>query len=194
MRRPAAGAGARHVAVGTLGGRRRAVAHDRRRAVIAAAEGDARDVEFGAPMRREIFAGALARRGACGRVVLELRYRLKVAERIGEALRVGGVAHGERLTLDFVSREQLWLGATLEDGGELPAEIRGVFHRGVVAEAAGRREEMRGVAADEDATLGVTLGDERVARGPGIAREHCDLERRADRLLHHRRGRALVDL
>jgi len=39
---------------------------------------------------------------------------------------------------------------SLEHGGELPAEVDRVLDGGVIAEAPGRREEMRGIAAEED--------------------------------------------
>jgi hypothetical protein len=60
--------------------------------------------------------------------------------------------------------------------GELPAEVDGVLDRGAVAEAARRREEVRGVSAEQDAPAPEALGDERVARRPGVARE----DRRVD--------------
>src|SRR5258706_7346118 len=47
---------------------------------------------------------------------------------------------------------------------------------------------MRRIAADEHAALGEVLGDERVPRGPRVARQHFYVERRADRLLDHRGG------
>ena len=193
MRRAAAGAGGGDVAV--CGFRRwgRAVADDGRRTVVAPAEGDAWNVELGAPVSLQIFAGAFACFGALRRVVLDLRDRLIVAERIGKALGVRGVAHRERLALELVAFQQAGRGAAFQDGGELPAEIHRVLHCRVVAEAAGRREEVRRVAADEDAALGEALGHEGVSGGPGVARQHLDPERRADRLLHHRRGGRFVD-
>ena len=54
-------------------------------------------------MRLEVLAGALARLGALRRVVLDLGDRLIVAQRIGEALGVCGVAHRERLALDLIA-------------------------------------------------------------------------------------------
>src|SRR3990172_5225118 len=64
--------------------------------------------------------------------------------------------------------------------GGLPAEVRRVIDRGVVALAAGRREEMRGVAGKEGARgLGPVveaLRNEREPRGPLADAEQLERE------------------
>src|SRR5204863_3820395 len=106
MGRTPAGTGARHVGVHRFRRRRAAVADDGRRAVIAAAERDAGNVEFGASMGREIFAGAAACRFALRRIVLDFGHRLESAEGFGEAPGVGGVPYGERLALVLVALQK----------------------------------------------------------------------------------------
>src|SRR4030088_954896 len=76
-----------------------------RRAVIAAAEGDARDVELRAAMRFQILAGAPARGVAARRVVLDFGRRRVQAERIGEALGVRRIPEGKRPALGLVALE-----------------------------------------------------------------------------------------
>src|SRR4051812_4982188 len=100
MRRPTARASGRDVAVHGFSRRRRAVANDRGRAVVAATEGDARDVELGATVRFEVLARTLARLGARSGLVLYLGHGLEIAERFGEAPGVRRIAFGERLALD----------------------------------------------------------------------------------------------
>src|SRR5262245_64864645 len=98
MRRSATGTGARHIDVRPVGRRRGAVRNDGGGTVVAPAEGDTRDVEFGRAVAREVFPGQPSRKVARRALVLDLALRLD-AERIREALRVRGVAHRERPAL-----------------------------------------------------------------------------------------------
>src|SRR5687768_15084138 len=148
MRWPAAGAGAGYVDVGAIGRRRRSVRDDGGRAVVAPAEGDAGDVELRGAMAREVLSGTAPRRFAGARFLLDLGRRLH-AQGIGEALRIGGVAQGERPALGLVALEQARRRLAADHRRELPAEIHRILHSRVVAQPARRGEEMRGIAADE---------------------------------------------
>ena len=102
-------------------------------------------------MRIEVVAGNLARRFAGRTVVLDLRRRHEQPDRIRKAPRVAGVALRQRLPLGLVAVEQRRAAPAFQHRGELPAEIDRILDRGVVAKPAGRREQMRGVAAEEHA-------------------------------------------
>ena len=147
VRRAPAGTGARHVLVRPVGRRCGAVADDHRRAVVATADRDAGNVELGAAVGRQVAAGDASRRRTGGRVVLDLRHRLESAERIRETLGIAGIAFRERPALGAVAVEQRGRRPAGDQRGELPAEVDRVLDGGVVAEAAGRREEVRRVAA-----------------------------------------------
>src|SRR6266850_2467953 len=188
MRRTPARTGARQVCIHGFGRRLGAVRNDGRRTIIAAAEGDARDVELRAAVRFQIFSRAPARGIALRGVVLDFGRRRVQAERIGEALGVRRIPERERPALGLVALEQLRRGLPLQHRGELPAQIHGVLDRGVVAEPAGRREEVRRVAADEHPPVAEMFGYKRMPGGPEVARQHLHLERYADRRLHHSRG------
>src|SRR3954451_21045488 len=155
---------------------RRAVVRDHRRFAVAGAEGDAGDVELGAAVPLEVLARLAAQLLASRAVVLEPGLRHEAAERLGEPARVAGVADGGRPALELVALEQLGAGDAADRGRELPPEVDRVLDRGVVAEAAGGREEVRRVAAEEDAAAPEALRNERVARRPRVARE----DRRVD--------------
>ena len=65
-----------------------------------------------------------------------------------------------------------WPAPALHQRGELPGKVRSVVHAGVHAEAAGRREQMRGIARQDDAAGDETFGHQRNAGGPRPMIEH----------------------
>src|SRR5690606_35386670 len=132
VRRPSAGAGGGGVLVGFVGRRRAAIGNNGGRAVVASSEGDAGNVEFGTAVGRHVFARLAPRGFAGGAVVLDFRGGLEQPQRVGEAARVAGVAYGQGLAFGLVGVEQGGAGLAFPDGGQFPAQIDGVFDRGVV--------------------------------------------------------------
>src|SRR5262249_7014970 len=144
----------------------RPVGSDDRRARVETAEVDPGDLDLG----RCVTVQAPARRGPGGlprrAVLLERGWKGYRADRVGHGAREAGVAQRDRLALGLVAREQLAPAPALANRGELPAEVGGGVHRGVVALATGRGEEVSRVARDEGAASPETLGDEGEPRGP----------------------------
>ena len=96
-------------------------------------------------MRLEIGAGARERRR--GRIVdLDLERRLVAAERFGKSARISGIANRKRPPLGLVTCQKVRPALVRERGGELPAEVDRILDGGVVAEAAGGREEVGRIA------------------------------------------------
>ncbi len=107
--------------------------------------------------------------------------------------RVAGVADGERAALGLVAVQQSGAALALDHRGKLPAEIDGVLDGGVVAKPAGGREQMHGIAAEQDAAALEVLGHQRMTSGPGIARQDLDIDRCTDGGGEHRLGVGLGD-
>ena len=74
MGRPATGTGSRHIVVRPIRRRQAMIANNNRRAVVAASESDARNIEFEARMIIEMIAGPLARGVAGGTVFFQFRW------------------------------------------------------------------------------------------------------------------------
>src|SRR6185437_3765558 len=141
---------------------------------IARAESNAGNIEFLAHMAIEIGAGALACRFALGGFVLDLLGCDELTNRIGEIACKAGIAPRHLAALGLVSREEPRPTPALDRRRELPGEVHHILDRGVVAEPAGRREKMDGVAGHEDAAALIALGDERIPSMPGAAVDDLD--------------------
>ena len=124
------------VLVGRLGGK------NRRRRVMRRDAGRvaARLHEIGLKLR-----GIDAAEFRVVRILRRRRHDLRpLLVEVDEALR-------DRVALDGVGAQQVRLGASLEHGAELPAEVEGVLHRDVHALAGLGAVRVAGVAGDEDA-------------------------------------------
>src|SRR5258708_3882057 len=179
----AAAGQARGLVAVDLVGRRVAVRPHDRRAVVADAESHAWDVELAPGVIEQVGARRGARLVALRPGALERLVRGVEADAVGELARDGGVAPGRGLPLPLVARRERRAAPALPGGGELPAEVHRVLDSGVVAEPAARREEVRGVAADEYRAAAEGLGDQGIARVPRRVAEHLDRALRPERLL-----------
>ena len=179
--------------MGTVGWRRGAIGHDRRRSVVACAEGDARNVEFGPGVPIEVFAGGAARLLARGGGVFDLGHRREQAERIGEPARVAGVADRQRTAFEVVGVEQRGSGLAMNGRGQFPAQVHRIFDGGVVTQPAGGRKQVRRVAGQEDRAHRHPLGDQAMPGGPGRPRQDPDRQIRTQGGVEHRGRGRIVD-
>ena len=69
-----------------------------------------------------------------------------------------------------------------------PAKVDRVLDRGVVAEAAHRREQVGGVAGEEQPALPEPLGDQGEAGGPGGAEQDVETDLPAHAIGEHAAG------
>ena len=127
-------------------------------------------------------ADGAARGFALGRVVLDRRRHGEVGEVLVELARGAGVALGDGPPFDLAGLDQIGAAPAVDRRGELPGEVRGVVHAGVHAEAAGRREQVRGIACQDDASGDETLGHQRDAGGPQPMVQHLMRKLGADAL------------
>ena len=183
VRRAAPGAGAGLVVAGFVRRRRAAVLHDQRRAVVAPAESHARNIELQTHVLVQVTGGAFALGLSLGIGPLQQRRSAEAADRVGKVTGVGGVAFGQRFALRLITVQQLRRRRAADHGGQLPAEVDGVLDRRVVAQPASGREQVGGIATDEDAPALKTLRDQRVAGSPGADRQHLDGDMRAHGLI-----------
>ena len=106
-------------------------------------------------------------RGARGCVQLQLGCGDKQAHAVGELARIGRVALCQGLALGLVAVEQILGGALVQRVGKLPAQVDGILHRSVVAQATRGCEEVGCVTTDINPALSEALGHQGVACGPG---------------------------
>src|ERR1700687_3739525 len=106
--------------------------------------------------------GVLARRGG----VFKLSGRHEQSHGIGETTSESGVALGNDLPLEPVTGEERRSAPTLDHRRQLPAEIDRILDCGVVAEATGRREKMRGIASDKNSSARELFSNQRVSCVP----------------------------
>ena len=172
MRRASARHSARRI-VRKIVRRRRVIAGNDRRAVIARAKLHADRGEFLAE-RREKSAKLLPRGIAGHSRGLEIGRDADVADAFGQRARRPGVADRDRQPLGLIGVEQMRAAPALQHGGEFPGEIGRVVDPGIHAEAAGRREQMHGVAGEQHAPVGKALGHQRNAGGPRRMRDRLD--------------------
>ena len=101
-----------------------------------------------------------------------------------------GVARGlhvelaDLAALGRIGRQELRPAPALQRRRKLPGQIDGVADAGIHAEPAGRNDEMRGVAGDEDPALAVAVGEQQVLL-PLADIERIELQRHADGLRKH---------
>ena len=98
--------------------------------------------------------------------------------------RRAGVAITDRLALGLIRLEQLGASPPLRSCRKLPGQVGAVVDAGIHAEAAGRREQMRGIARDHDAPGLVAFSDQRLTGIPGLVADDVHRYVRADRVLH----------
>jgi hypothetical protein len=117
--------------------------------VVAAAERP-RDVELQPGMLVEVLE---AMRRACRRArgLVEFGLGNEQAHRIGEVAGIARVALGQGFAFSLVAVQQRRRRLALDDAGELPAQVHRILDRRVVPQPPGRREQMGGIASDEDA-------------------------------------------
>ncbi len=187
MRRTRARPGRRHVLLGIVRHRRGAVGDDQRRAVVAVAQRDPERVEVLALLGD--VAGVLAAHDRSGLVVaLDLGRRHHAGCDLEIVVgRLPRVAHGDGLPLGGIVLEVALPGPALQDPGQADAEIDPVDDAGVHAEAAGRDEQVRRVAGEQDAAALVAGGDQRVA-APRLHRDDLGVERSAEGVGDRRQG------
>ena len=161
-------------------GRRRTVRRDDRRAVVAGAELHADRGELlahGRKMRADLRAARLRLpvyrppsqvAPACARDACSVRAPRWCCARRSACARSRRIAAGPAPPQPLHQR------------CELPGEVGGIVHAGVHAEAAGRREQMRGIAGERHAAGGESLGHERDAGGPRPMAEDADWKVGAD--------------
>src|SRR5215210_7635995 len=106
MRRAASRTGARPIFVRGIRWRRAAVRNDDRRPIVAAAEGNARNVKLRPRMHVQIIAGGVAGGGARGTVFFELLRSDKQTDGIGKTAGKRGVAHSDSAPLHLVTVQQ----------------------------------------------------------------------------------------
>jgi len=104
------------------------------------------------------------------------------ADGISETARITGVAQRHWPAFVLIARKESRPAPALHQRGELPGEVDRVLDRRVVAEAAGRREEMNGIAGKTHAARAEALGYQGEAGGPGFPAQHLDRAFRAQRL------------
>ena len=81
--------------------------------------------------------------------------------------------------LRFVGRQQSGAAPAAQRRGKLPGNVDGIADAGIHAKAAGRNDEMRRIAGDEDAAVQVMLRQQQPLH-PFGAMDHLVFDRRAD--------------
>lgn len=117
-----------------------------------------------------------------GRVVAQAKNPAAVAELFGAraeargvAARVGDDGLRERAPLGLVGVQQAGTGPSGDRAGQLPGQVVHVLNADIQRLAAGRRDEMGGVAGEEDPSLAEALGYGGRDR-PRHGREHLHIE------------------
>src|SRR6185437_15877429 len=135
-------------------------------------------------LRRQLRRRGGTRRLAGGTGLLERR---RLDENFAAAVVIVGgferIAEPDRPPLALIAGEQLRPAPAFQHRLDLPGEIDSVADAGIHPEAAGRHEEMAGVAGEEAARRAIAFGNQ-LARQPVLDRENLDRERRADGTPH----------
>src|SRR4029079_3182035 len=157
--------------------------NDHRRPVVASAELH--------PDRSKLLAEACkyaasgSARGFAGRrAVLDCGVNVGLADIGCQTARCLCISQRDRHAFGFLRQEEFTTAPPLQRGCELPGEIRRIVNARVHAEAAGWREQMHGITAEQRAAIAIMLGDERHPCRPGFVRDDLCLDFETDTAPH----------